>query len=126
MTELTEEKQQIAGLYDKLLSPKNGAFEKPKRREGANHVYHQYVIRAKDADTRLKLIEYLDERDIGTIIHYPIPPHLSQAYEYLGYEKGSFPVTESFADRVLSIPMYNGMTEEEQAYVIGALNAFNG
>ncbi|MBO4337638.1 MAG: DegT/DnrJ/EryC1/StrS family aminotransferase [Lachnospiraceae bacterium] len=124
MSELTEERYQIAALYDKLLSPKGGSFACPKKREGANHVYHQYVIRAKDAETRKRLIAYLDERDIGTIIHYPIPPHLSQAYEYLGHKKGSFPVTERYADTVLSIPMYNGITEEEQARVIGALNTF--
>ncbi len=124
LEELTQERLQIAALYDKLLSPKNGAFELPRKREGARHVYHQYVIRAKDTDTRTALIEYLNERNIGTIIHYPIPPHLSQAYAYLGFEKGSFPITESYADRVLSIPMYNGMTEEEQGRIIGALNAY--
>ncbi|MBR4760523.1 MAG: DegT/DnrJ/EryC1/StrS family aminotransferase [Lachnospiraceae bacterium] len=126
MEELTREKQHIAELYDKLLKPKDGLFELPERRENATHVFHQYVIRAKDKETREKLIAYLNEREIGTIIHYPIPPHLSQAYAYLGYEKGSFPITEDYADRVLSIPMYNGMTEEEQAFVIGALNAFVG
>ncbi|MCR5337257.1 MAG: DegT/DnrJ/EryC1/StrS family aminotransferase [Lachnospiraceae bacterium] len=126
MEELTKEKQHIAALYDKLLKPKDGLFEVPKRRENATHVFHQYVIKVRDKVTREKLIAYLDERQIGTIIHYPIPPHLSEAYAYLGFEIGSFPIAEDDADRVLSIPMYNGMTEEEQAVVIGALNAFSG
>ena len=67
---------------------------------------------------------YLKEQGIGSIIHYPIPPHLSQAYEYLGYKKGSFPITEKSADEVLSIPIYNGMTEDEQSYVIEKINKF--
>ena len=69
-------------------------------------------------------MNYLKEKEIGTIIHYPIPPHLSQAYKYLGYKKGDFPITEKYANEVLSLPMYNGMTDEEQTYVIKALNEF--
>ncbi len=124
MDEITKERQRIAALYDRLLQPVGGAFEKPLKREGATHVYHQYVIRVRDKQTRESLIGYLKDREIGTIIHYPIPPHLSEAYGYLGYTKGSFAKAESFADRVLSLPMYNGMTLKEQEYVIDALNAF--
>ncbi len=119
MKELTEEKIRIAERYDREL--RNDAFTLPLRRENANHVFHQYVIRTGRRD---ELIKYLEEKGIGTIIHYPIPPHLSQAYEYLGFAKGDFPLAEQIADEVLSIPMYNGMTEEEQTYVIDALNAF--
>lgn len=71
------------------------------------------------------MADYLKEKGIGTIIHYPIPPHLSQAYAYLGHKKGDFPVAERYADEVLSLPMYNGMTEDEQTYVIDAINAFH-
>ena len=69
-------------------------------------------------------MNYLDQKGIGTIIHYPIPPHLAEAYQHLGLKKGDLPVTEKYADSVLSIPLYNGMTEDEQTYVIEALNAF--
>ena len=67
---------------------------------------------------------YLKENEIGTIIHYPIPPHLQKAYEYLGYKKGDLPIAEKYADEVLSLPMYNGMTDEEQNFVIEKLNSF--
>ena len=67
---------------------------------------------------------YLEEKNIGTIIHYPIPPHLSQAYQYLGIAEGALPITEQYAKEVLSLPMYTGMTVEEQDYVIDTLNAF--
>ena len=75
-------------------------------------------------DERDKLIEYLAKKEIGTIIHYPVPPHLQECYKYLGYKEGDFPITEKMARTVLSIPMYNGMTNEEQRYVIDALNCF--
>ena len=67
---------------------------------------------------------YLNEREIGTIIHYPIPPHLAEAYRYLGHQPGFLPITEQLAKTVLSIPMYNGMTDDEQSYVIEAINSF--
>ena len=69
-------------------------------------------------------MDYLEGKGIGTLVHYPIPPHLSQAYEYLGYRKGDFPLAEQYAGSVLSLPMYNGMTEEEQTYVIYHINQF--
>ncbi len=119
MRELTEERRRLAERYSEEIH--NPALQLPKVRKHADSVWHQYVIRCGE---RQKLIDYLDGQEIGTIIHYPIPPHLSEAYSYLGYGRGSFPVTEHYADTVLSIPMYNGMTEAEQEYVIGALNRF--
>lgn len=119
LPELTEERRKIAKRY--LEEIHNEKILLPKEREGAGHVYHQFVIRCRE---RQALIEYLKGRGIDTIIHYPVPPHLSQAYSYLGYHKGDFPVTETYADEVLSIPMFNGLTEEEQGRVIDALNQF--
>ena len=117
--ECEEERRQIAERY--LRELKNPELMLPKLREGATAVWHQFVIRTS---RREELISYLNDREIGTIIHYPIPPHLSEAYKGLGYERGAFPITEQYADEVLSIPMYNGMTDEEQGYVIEALNGF--
>lgn len=119
MQELTGEKTAIADRYSRELH--NSKIELPKVRDKATAIWHQYVIRT---DRRDELIEYLNEREIGTIIHYPIPPHLSEAYGYLGYGEGAFPITENYAKTVLSIPMYNGMTREEQTYVIDAINGF--
>ncbi len=119
LKELTEERVNICNRY--LAEIKNGLFELPEIRENATSVWHQFVIRTKH---RKRLIEYLDEKNIGTIIHYPIPPHLSAAYSYLGFKKGDFPITEQYADEVLSLPLYNGMTYDEQTYIINALNDF--
>lgn len=119
MEEITEEKRAIADKYTEGI--KNPCIGLPKVRKGADSVWHQYVIRCKERD---RLMEYLKERQIGTIIHYPIPPHMSEAYQYLGFKKGDFPIAEAYADEVLSLPIYNGITKEEQDYVIDALNRF--
>lgn len=119
MKELMDEKRQICQRY--LAELKNDAVKLPLIREKATHIWHQFVIQS---EKRQELIEYLEQNNIGTIIHYPIPPHLSEAYRYLGIEKGSLPITEHYAQTVLSIPLYNGMTEEEQTYVIDTINGF--
>ncbi len=117
LKELQDERTAICERYLKEI--KNGALILPKLREGSTTVWHQFVIRCR---RRKELISYLEENGIGTIIHYPIPPHLSEAYSYLGYRIGAYPITEMYADEVLSIPLYNGMTEEETDRVIKYLN----
>lgn len=119
MDELIKEKREIAERY--LAELNNDKFILPTVREGATHVWHQFVIRCEKRD---ELIKYLKDKGIGTIIHYPVPPHLAECYEYLGHKAGDYPITEKYANTVLSIPMYNGMTAEEQDYVINALNTF--
>lgn len=119
MQELTDEKVKIAERYSRGI--KNPMIQLPTLAEGATCVWHQYVIRCEERD---RLIDFLNAKEIGTIIHYPIPPHLAEAYQYLGHKEGFLPITEHLAKTVLSIPMYNGMTEEEQTYVINAMNEF--
>lgn len=120
MDELNDEKCSIAKRYSEEI--KNPLIKLPVPIVDATSVWHQYVVRCERRD---ELMEYLKEKGIGTIIHYPIPPHLAEAYRYLGHKKGDYPITEKLADTVLSIPMYNGMTEDEIDYVIEAINAFN-
>lgn len=119
MGELESEKRNICMRYLNELNNENIIL--PDIREKSTHIWHQFVIRTK---RRQELIDYLNGKEIGTIIHYPIPPHLSEAYEYLGIPKGSLPITEEYAETVLSIPLYNGMTVEEQDFVIDAINSF--
>ena len=119
LPEITKERATIADAYAKDL--RNPLIRLPELAGHTTGVWHQYVIRCEE---RARLIDYLEERGIGTIIHYPIPPHLSEAYQSLGYRKGDFPITEHLADTILSLPIYNGMTREEQDYVIQAINAF--
>ena len=119
LDEMNEEKAAIAKRYSQEI--KNPKLILPQIRENTSCVWHQYVIRCEKRD---ELAEYLKDRGIGTIIHYPIPPHLSEAYHYLGHKKGDLPITEHYADTVLSIPMYNGMEAEELDYIIEMINKF--
>lgn len=119
LDELNKEKQQIADRYYEKLE--NQLIELPQKRNNSDHIFHQFVIKCNRRD---ELMQYLRDRGIATIIHYPIPPHLSEAYESLGYKKGDFPITESYADTVLSIPMYNGLSKEDQDRVIEEINNF--
>lgn len=120
LDELNAERCAIASKYNEGIT--NPLIVLPKIRPGADSTWHQFVVHVQNY--RDELIEYLKQNDIGTLIHYSIPPHLSEAYAYLGHKKGDFPITEKYANEVLSLPMYNGMTENEQNKVIDAINNF--
>ena len=120
LPQFNEERNHLADAY--MQGIHNPYIQLPRVRPGADSSWHQFVISVPHY--RDQLIGWLQDHEIGSIIHYPIPPHLSCAYAYLGYHKGSFPITEKAAEEVLSIPMYNGMTDAEQAYVIDVLNQF--
>lgn len=122
LDELNEERRRTAEKYNREIQ---NTFIRPlDTRPSSNNVWHQYVVHV--SGYRRKLIEYLDRKGIGTLIHYPIPPHLSLSYKGLGYKKGDFPIAEKYVDEVLSIPMFNGITDDEVDKVIDALNAFRG
>lgn len=116
---MNEERCAIAKEYLDRID--NNYVVLPKIRPGADSTWHQFVIHTEKRD---ELIEYLESQGIGTLIHYPIPPHLSEAYKYLGKREGDYPIAEKYAKEVLSLPMYNGMTKEEIDYVIDSINNF--
>ena len=119
LDEIKKNRTEIADRYSKGI--KNPEIVLPKLREKGDSAWHQYVILCKNRDG---LQEYLMKNGIGTIIHYPIPPHLSQAYKYLGYSEGDFPIAEGYAKELLSLPIYNGLSEKEVDYVIKVINDF--
>jgi dTDP-4-amino-4,6-dideoxygalactose transaminase len=88
---------------------------------GAQHVYHQYVIRAY---RREELREFLTARKIGTEIYYPIPLHLQPCFAYLGYREGDFPEAEHATKEVLALPMFPELTEEEQRWTVQSIADF--
>ena len=98
-----ESRRKNAGRYNELLN-NIGGFITPHESDYAKHVYHLYVLRAEKG--RDKLREELKSKDIATGIHYPIPLHLQPAYNYLGYKRGDFPVTEKASQEILSLPMF--------------------
>lgn len=121
INEITDDHKRIAEIYSEKIS--NCKVIKPEVAENTSSVWHQYVIRCEKRDT---LKQYLQGKGIGSEIHYPIPPHLSEAYRNLGYSEGAFPITEKYAKEVLSLPMYYGMTEAEQQYVVDVINGYEG
>ncbi|NGP76695.1 DegT/DnrJ/EryC1/StrS family aminotransferase [Balneolaceae bacterium YR4-1] len=116
----TAQRQVIAGWYNDELNG-IGDLILPQEHPNSTHVYHLYVIRTGQ---REGLQKYLKKHDIGTLIHYPIPPHLQRAYSELNYKKGAFPVAEQLANEVLSIPIWPGMSEEQADEVIREIKQF--
>jgi len=113
----TAERRAQAARYDAALA----GVAPPRALPGREHVYHLYVIRHPRRDA---LAEHLAAHGIGALVHYPIPVHLQPAYQDLGMKEGSLPETERAAREVLSLPLYPGLTEAQQARVIEAVNAF--
>ena len=120
MDEITRERETLAIRYEKGIN--NPLVIKPQVAPNASSVWHQYVLRVPEKRDSLK--QYLEDNGIATIIHYPIPPHLSEAYAYLGIGEGSLPVTERYAKEVISLPIYAGMTQAEQDKVIDCINSY--
>jgi dTDP-4-amino-4,6-dideoxygalactose transaminase len=116
----TQQRQTVAALYDQHLMGL-GDLILPTVAEGATHVYHLYVVRTKHREA---LQKHLQEQNIGTLIHYPVPPHLQQAYAHMGIKKGAYPIAEELANTALSLPMWPGMQENEVIAVASAVRAF--
>ena len=120
LDQLTNERRKDAYRY--INEIKNPKIKLPKLSFGNDgHVFHLFVIEVEDRDD---FMNYCDKCGIGLKIHYPQPPHLSQAYAYLGYHEGDFPITEKMADHVVSLPLYNGLEKEEVDYIIDCLNRY--
>lgn len=97
------------------------AVELPATRAGADHVFHVFPLLC---DNRDALQKHLQNRGVQTLSHYPIPPHLQQCYEYLGHREGSYPISEDYARRELSLPIYNGLPMEDVTRIIEAVNSY--
>lgn len=117
--DIRKDRANIANRYLKGITNKRVIL--PTIREGSEQVWHLFVVRVLN---RKKFQTFLTDNGISTQIHYPIPPHLSEAYGYLGYETGDFPITEEFSKTLISLPLYEGMTDEEIDYVINAINKY--
>ena len=110
-------------VADQYLSGLEGVGDVilPVTQPNATHVYHLFVIRT---DYRDNLAKYLNENGIGTLIHYPIPPHLQRCYANLGHKKGDFPIAEELAKKVLSLPIWPGMGQKQIDLVVDAITDF--
>lgn len=106
-----------AARYSELLADVDGV-RTPVVRDGNDDVWHLFVVQV---DEREEVMAKMAERGVGVAIHYPTPVHLTEAYAFLGGTKGQFPVAEEAADRILSLPMFPHLTEDQQVRVAQAL-----
>jgi len=120
LSDWNQSRRENAAYYNELLSKVDGVTL-PVEADFASSVYHLYVILVDD---REGLQQFLSDKGIGTGLHYPLPLHLQKAYAHLGYKNGSFPVTESVAKRLISLPMFPELTREQIEYVAESIKEF--
>lgn len=111
-----------AALYDSLLCNVDGVTI-PPRPPNKRQVYHTYVIQVEG---REKLQKFLNENGVETKVHYPVPIHLQKPYAELGYKKGDFPVCEAQAEKILSLPIHQYLTEVQSRYTANLIRKFYG
>lgn len=119
----TSKRQAHADSYQRLFH-ECGLDERltlPVVASGNSHVYNQFTIRTPERD---ELSAYLTSHGIGNRIYYPVPLHLQECYQALGYQKGDFPVSEQLSQEVLSLPIYPELTPDQLQYVVDAIKAF--
>ena len=114
-------RQAAAAVYDQALSGIPGLII-PTRVPYSSHTFHQYTIQVPEK--RDELQKFLGDKGIPSMIYYPKPLHLQEAYQYLGYKKGDFPVSEKLSEQVLSLPMHTELTDEQLDYITSAIREF--
>ena len=119
LNDWTQERKEIAETYNQSLVWSNLIL--PKLASNADHVYHLYVV---STSTREELQEHLNNKGVGTLIHYPIPPHLQKAYKYLGYKKGDFPIAEELANTSISLPLWVGIEKNQLETISNLIKKF--
>jgi len=112
-----EARRQAAERYTRLLSGVTGV-RVPATADGNVHVWHLYVVRLQERD---RVLAALRAAGIGASIHYPTPIHLTEAYRFLNYPAGSFPVAEAAAGEILSLPLFPHITPAQQERVVAEL-----
>jgi dTDP-4-amino-4,6-dideoxygalactose transaminase len=120
LAEWNDRRRRVAALYAAELAGCPG-LELPQAAAWAEPVWHLYVVRSPHRDA---LQKHLAAAGIGTLIHYPIPPHRQEAYRELGFAAGAFPLSEAMAREALSLPMGPHLTPEQAAAVVAAVRAF--
>jgi dTDP-4-amino-4,6-dideoxygalactose transaminase len=115
-----ENRQQSANYYNTQLQVIN-EIAIPELALDCSSVYHIYQIRIEKRD---ELKNFLSEKGVSTMIHYPIPPHLQNAYKSLGYKKGDFPIAEKLAETTLSLPMDPNILNDEIDFVCDTIKKF--
>ena len=122
LDEYASRRRATADFYDKAFGghPK---LKIPVRGGHSTHVFHQYTLVTRDVD-RKALLEYMASKEIPVMVYYPVPLHLQKAYIDPRYKPGDFPITESLANSVISLPMHTELDEEQLNHITGSLLEF--
>ena len=115
-------RQTVAARYEKLLS-KTPFLKTPQIPENYLSVWAQYSVLAENENQREIILEKLNKSGIPSAIYYPKPLHLQEAFSYLGYKKGDFPVSENVAQRIFSLPMHPYLKEDDQKKIAEVLQS---
>jgi dTDP-3-amino-3,4,6-trideoxy-alpha-D-glucose transaminase len=118
---VTDERRRIGAALREGLSGSSVGLPTPAC-DGADHVYHLFIVRSDDRDA---LREHLSAKGVNSAVHYPVPIHRVGAYEDLGLGAGSLPVAERLADQICTLPLFPGMSEDETARVVQAVQTFD-
>ena len=113
------ERRRAAATYADLLA--DLPLTTPATAAYAEHIFHLYIVRVANREA---LMDYLKERGIATGLHYPIPIHLQPAYSELGYKAGDFPITEAYAETILSLPIFPELDDHKVATVVDAIRDY--
>jgi len=115
-------RNKAAEFYDKAFA-NHPKIKTPERSKHSDHVFHQYTLTLKGVD-REKLREFLASKNIPSMIYYPIPLHMQNAYKSDRYKAGDFPVTEKLCASVISLPMHTELSEETLKYITDSVLEF--
>ncbi|HOW09524.1 MAG TPA: DegT/DnrJ/EryC1/StrS family aminotransferase [Bacteroidales bacterium] len=122
LDDFNKARRTAASFYDNALSGCDGIIL-PVRKQYSSHIFHQYTIKVKNG-RRDELKKYLEENNIPSMIYYPGPLHMQQAYRYLGYGNADFPVSDTLCNEVLSLPMHTELDQKQQEYIAGKILGF--
>jgi dTDP-4-amino-4,6-dideoxygalactose transaminase len=116
-----EQRRICAHRYQEVLGSVRSKVKLPEEPNWSKAVYHLYVVQVDDRDLFQR---YMADGGIATAIHYPVPLHLQRAYNYLGYKRGDFPVAESAATQIVSLPMFPQLTYDQQRAIAERIEAY--
>lgn len=119
LNDYCDARREAADRYDEWFKDIE-QLETPYRDPKTTHTFHQYTLKVNGID-RFGLQKHMMDHKIPAMVYYPVPLHLQEAFENLGYQKGDFPVTEALCEQVISLPMHTELTVEQQGRVATTL-----
>ena len=116
-------RNQVAEKYD-LAFANHSHIQAPARVKNSTHVFHQYTVKLEPEIDREDFKNYLESKEIPSMVYYPLPLHLQKAYLEYGGKEGQFPVSERLCQHVISFPIHTEMDPAEQTYIIDQILAY--